>query len=133
MYLKPSKVSTSTLHDTDGLVLLDIDTVRVLKSTVFAWEDACVWHQTVQQCKWQQFGAEDQIGDNFIRLISCPAWVNEQGVLAKNKDLVKAFGTDNQLEACRIILEKGEMQVRGVEGQAGGGRAEEVDDHAERH
>lgn len=35
-----------------------------------------------------------------------------QGVLAKNKDLMKAFGTDNQLEACRIILEKGEMQVR---------------------
>ncbi len=36
----------------------------------------------------------------------------EQGVLAKNKDLLKAFGTDNQLEVCRIILDKGEMQVR---------------------
>lgn len=34
-----------------------------------------------------------------------------QGVLAKNKDLMKAFGTDNQLEACRIILDTGEMQV----------------------
>lgn len=35
-----------------------------------------------------------------------------QGVLAKNKDLKKAFGTDNQVEACKIILDKGEMQVR---------------------
>ncbi|CAN0007569.1 unnamed protein product, partial [Hapterophycus canaliculatus] len=40
-----------------------------------------------------------------------------QGVLAKNKDLMKAFGTDNQLEACRIILEKGEMQVSDKERQ----------------
>lgn len=47
---------------------------------------------------------------------------HEQGVLAKNKDLVKAFGTDNQLEACRIILEKGEMQVRGLGRTERGGR-----------
>ncbi|CAM9464539.1 unnamed protein product [Scytosiphon promiscuus] len=40
-----------------------------------------------------------------------------KGVLAKNKDLMKAFGTDNQLEACRIILEKGEMQVSDKERQ----------------
>lgn len=33
-------------------------------------------------------------------------------MLAKNKDLIKAFGTDNQLEVCRILLDKGEMQVR---------------------
>lgn len=45
--------------------------------------------------------------------------VHEQGVLAKNKDLVKAFGTDNQLEVCRIILDKGEMQVRSGEGRGG--------------
>lgn len=35
-----------------------------------------------------------------------------QGVLAKNKDLIKAFGTDNHVEVCKIILDKGEMQVR---------------------
>ncbi|CAN0193172.1 unnamed protein product [Ectocarpus sp. 6 AP-2014] len=40
-----------------------------------------------------------------------------KGVLAKNKDLMKAFGTDNQLEACRIILDKGEMQVSDKERQ----------------
>ena len=31
--------------------------------------------------------------------------------MVKNKDLVKAFGTDNHLEVCRVILEKGEMQA----------------------
>lgn len=45
----------------------------------------------------------------------------EQGVLAKNKDLVKAFGTDKQLEVCRIILDKGEMQVRSAQGRRGEG------------
>ena len=53
------------------------------------------------------------------------ALVHEQGVLAKNKDLVKAFGTDKQLEVCRIILEKGEMQVRDLGRTDGGnGRGE---------
>lgn len=37
---------------------------------------------------------------------------HKKGVLAKNKDLMKAFGTNSQLEVCRIILDKGEMQVR---------------------
>ncbi|CAM9790182.1 unnamed protein product [Pylaiella littoralis] len=40
-----------------------------------------------------------------------------KGVLAKNKDLLKAFGTDSQLEVCRIILDKGEMQVSDKERQ----------------
>lgn len=37
-------------------------------------------------------------------------WIS-QGVLANNVDLKKAFGTDNQVEICKIILDKGEMQV----------------------
>lgn len=68
----------------------------------------------------QRFDAEDSDGDIPLDNL---VWVSdgtcvgvlvrhEQGVLAKNKDLVKAFGTDSQLEVCRIILDKGEMQVR---------------------
>ncbi|CAM9799363.1 unnamed protein product, partial [Laminaria digitata] len=40
-----------------------------------------------------------------------------KGILSKNKDLKKAFGTENQLEACKIILDKGEMQVSDKERQ----------------
>ncbi|XP_051139897.1 uncharacterized protein LOC127257489 [Andrographis paniculata] len=38
-----------------------------------------------------------------------------KGVLAKSKDLVAAFGTDNQTDICLEILEKGELQVAGKE------------------
>ena len=34
-----------------------------------------------------------------------------QGVIAKNKDLKKAFGTTDHDTACVIILEKGQVQV----------------------
>lgn len=32
-------------------------------------------------------------------------------MLAKNADLIKAFGTDNQVDVCKLILDKGEMQA----------------------
>ncbi|XP_010270397.1 PREDICTED: ribosome maturation protein SBDS [Nelumbo nucifera] len=38
-----------------------------------------------------------------------------KGVLAKSKDLIAAFGTDNQTEICLEILKKGELQVAGKE------------------
>ncbi|TYG78822.1 hypothetical protein ES288_D02G091600v1 [Gossypium darwinii] len=38
-----------------------------------------------------------------------------KGVLAKTKDLVAAFGTDDQTKICSEILEKGELQVAGKE------------------
>ncbi|KAL1543745.1 ribosome maturation protein SBDS-like [Salvia divinorum] len=38
-----------------------------------------------------------------------------KGVLAKSKDLVQAFGTDDQSKVCLEILEKGELQVAGKE------------------
>lgn len=34
-----------------------------------------------------------------------------KGVLANKKDLLKAFGTDDQEAICKIILEKGDLQV----------------------
>uniref|UniRef100_H2ZRA8 Ribosome maturation protein SBDS n=1 Tax=Ciona savignyi TaxID=51511 RepID=H2ZRA8_CIOSA len=34
-----------------------------------------------------------------------------KGQTAKNQDLIKAFGVDNQTEVCRQILAKGELQV----------------------
>lgn len=38
-----------------------------------------------------------------------------KGVLAKSKDLVKAFQTDDQSKICLEILDKGELQVAGKE------------------
>ncbi|KAF4392476.1 hypothetical protein CsatB_030441 [Cannabis sativa] len=38
-----------------------------------------------------------------------------KGVLAKSKDLIAAFGTDDQSKICLQILEKGELQVAGKE------------------
>ncbi|EOY16569.1 hypothetical protein QUC31_001103 [Theobroma cacao] len=38
-----------------------------------------------------------------------------KGVLAKTKDLVAAFGTDDQTNICLEILEKGELQIAGKE------------------
>ncbi|OMO95029.1 Ribosome maturation protein SBDS [Corchorus capsularis] len=38
-----------------------------------------------------------------------------KGVLAKTKDLMAAFGTDDQTKICLEILEKGELQVAGKE------------------
>ncbi|XP_057795581.1 uncharacterized protein LOC131011761 [Salvia miltiorrhiza] len=38
-----------------------------------------------------------------------------KGILAKSKDLVQAFGTDDQTKVCLEILEKGELQVAGKE------------------
>ncbi|CAL5444370.1 unnamed protein product [Camellia sinensis] len=38
-----------------------------------------------------------------------------KGVLAKSKDLVTAFGTDDQTNICLEILDKGELQVAGKE------------------
>ena len=34
-----------------------------------------------------------------------------KGVLANKKDLLKAFGTDDQEEICKVILQKGDLQV----------------------
>lgn len=41
-----------------------------------------------------------------------------KGVLAKSKDLIAAFGTDDQEKICLEILEKGELQVSGMEREA---------------
>lgn len=41
-----------------------------------------------------------------------------KGVLAKSKDLIAVFGTDDQDKICLEILEKGELQVSGREREA---------------
>ncbi|XP_057754178.1 uncharacterized protein LOC130973565 [Arachis stenosperma] len=38
-----------------------------------------------------------------------------KGVLAKSKDLIAAFGTDDQTKICLEVLKKGELQVAGKE------------------
>ncbi|KAJ8426934.1 hypothetical protein Cgig2_001115 [Carnegiea gigantea] len=41
-----------------------------------------------------------------------------KGILAKSKDLIAAFGTDDQTKICLEILDKGELQVAGKEREA---------------
>uniref|UniRef100_M8CAZ5 Ribosome maturation protein SDO1/SBDS N-terminal domain-containing protein n=1 Tax=Aegilops tauschii TaxID=37682 RepID=M8CAZ5_AEGTA len=41
-----------------------------------------------------------------------------KGVLAKSKDLIRIFATDDLVEICLEILEKGELQVSGKEREA---------------
>ncbi|EXB99572.1 Ribosome maturation protein SBDS [Morus notabilis] len=38
-----------------------------------------------------------------------------KGILAKSKDLIAAFGTDDQAKICLEILDKGELQIAGKE------------------
>lgn len=38
-----------------------------------------------------------------------------KGVLAKSKDLIKVFGSDDHTKICLEILDKGELQVAGKE------------------
>lgn len=40
-----------------------------------------------------------------------------KGQVAKREELIAAFGTDNQLEICKLILEKGDLQVSEKERQ----------------
>ncbi|THF97364.1 hypothetical protein TEA_014265 [Camellia sinensis var. sinensis] len=47
--------------------------------------------------------------------MKCKDRLHEIGVLAKSKDLVAAFGTDDQTNICLEILDKGELQVAGKE------------------
>ena len=41
-----------------------------------------------------------------------------RGVVAKAKDLIAAFGTDDRAACCRVVLEKGELQVGELERKA---------------
>jgi ribosome maturation protein SDO1 len=40
-----------------------------------------------------------------------------KGQVAKKEDLVAAFGKEDQTEICKLILDKGELQVSGKERQ----------------
>ena len=41
-----------------------------------------------------------------------------KGLLASSKDLLKAFDTSDQEQACRILLDKGQIQVSDMERSA---------------
>lgn len=41
-----------------------------------------------------------------------------KGQVAKKEDIIKAFGTDNQTEICKVILAKGELQITDKERQS---------------
>ncbi|KAJ7965441.1 Ribosome maturation protein SBDS [Quillaja saponaria] len=88
--------------------LTNVAVVR-LKKKGMRFEIAC-YPNTV--LTWRS-GVEKDI-DEVLQSHTVYANVSK-GVLAKSKDLVAAFGTDDQTEICLEILKRGELQVAGKE------------------
>ncbi|KAK4764785.1 hypothetical protein SAY86_025875 [Trapa natans] len=88
--------------------LTNVAVVR-LKKHGMRFEIACYKNKVLS---WRS-GVEKDI-DEVLQSQTVYSNVSK-GVLAKSKDLVKAFGTDDQSKICLEILDKGELQVAGKE------------------
>ncbi|EEF42033.1 ribosome maturation protein SBDS [Ricinus communis] len=88
--------------------LTNVAVVR-LKKHGFRFEIACYKNKVLS---WRS-GVEKDL-DEVLQSHTVYSNVSK-GVLAKSKDLEKAFGTDDQTKICLEILEKGELQVAGKE------------------
>lgn len=88
--------------------LTNVAVVR-LKKRGIRFEIACYKNKVLS---WRS-GVEKDLDEVLQSQI---AYSNvSKGVLAKSKDLVAAFGTDDQTKICLEILDKGELQVAGKE------------------
>ncbi|KAJ4802295.1 Ribosome maturation protein SBDS [Rhynchospora pubera] len=88
--------------------LTNVAVVR-LKKSGFRFEIACYKNKVLS---WRSKVEKDI--DEVLQSHTVYSNVSK-GVLAKSKDLIKAFGTDDQTKICLEILEKGELQVAGKE------------------
>ncbi|OWM72588.1 ribosome maturation protein SBDS [Punica granatum] len=88
--------------------LTNVAVVR-LKKHGMRFEIACYKNKVLS---WRS-GVEKDI-DEVLQSHTVYSNVSK-GVLAKSKDLKKAFGTDDQTRICLEILQKGELQVAGKE------------------
>ncbi|CAB3401974.1 unnamed protein product [Caenorhabditis bovis] len=96
---------------TNQKVLTNVAVVR-MKKTGKRFEIACYKNKVVN---WRNKTEKDI--DEVLQTHTVFSNVSK-GQLAKKEELVAAFGTEDQLEICKIILEKGDLQVSDKERQA---------------
>ncbi|XP_012727921.2 ribosome maturation protein SBDS [Fundulus heteroclitus] len=101
----------SIFTPTNQIRLTNVAVVRMKKGGK-RFEIACYKNKVLS---WRS-GAEKDV-DEVLQTHS--VFVNvSKGQTAKKDDLVKAFGTDDQTEICKLILAKGELQVSDRERQS---------------
>nr|XP_018666760.1 ribosome maturation protein SBDS-like [Ciona intestinalis] len=94
----------SIFTPTNQVRLTNVAIVRI-KKTGKRFEIACYKNKVMS---WRNNTEKDI--DEVLQTHT--VFVNvSKGQTAKNQDLIKAFGTDNQTEVCKQILAKGELQV----------------------
>jgi ribosome maturation protein SDO1 len=88
--------------------LTNVAVVR-LKKSGFRFEIACYKNKVLSWRSKVEKDIDEVLQSHIV-------YTNvSKGILAKSKDLIKAFGTDDQTKICLEILEKGELQVAGKE------------------
>ncbi|KAM4590605.1 ribosome maturation protein SBDS [Fundulus diaphanus] len=101
----------SIFTPTNQIRLTNVAVVRMKKGGK-RFEIACYKNKAMS---WRS-GAEKDV-EEVLQTHS--VFVNvSKGQTAKKEDLVKAFGTDDQTEICKLILAKGELQVSDRERQS---------------
>ncbi|XP_078447513.1 sequence-specific DNA binding transcription factor [Wolffia australiana] len=101
-------MSRSLLQPIGQKRLTNVAVVR-LKKHGLRFEIACYKNKVLS---WRS-GVEKDL-DEVLQSQTVYSNVSK-GVLAKSKDLIAAFGTDDQSKICLEIMEKGELQVAGKE------------------
>ncbi|CAI5445990.1 unnamed protein product [Caenorhabditis angaria] len=96
---------------TNQKVLTNVAVVR-MKKTGKRFEIACYKNKVVN---WRNKTEKDI--DEVLQTHNVFSNVSK-GQLSKKEELMAAFGTDDQLEICKLILDKGDLQVSDKERQA---------------
>ncbi|KAK6739638.1 hypothetical protein RB195_008249 [Necator americanus] len=105
------KMSKNIKTPTNQKILTNVAVVR-MKKMGKRFEIACYKNKVVN---WRNKSEKDI--DEVLQTHTVFSNVSK-GQLAKKDELVAAFGTEDQLEICKIILEKGDLQVSDKERQA---------------
>ncbi|CAJ0581589.1 unnamed protein product, partial [Mesorhabditis spiculigera] len=95
---------------TNQKVLTNVAVVR-MKKMGKRFEIACYKNKVLN---WRNKSEKDI--DEVLQTPSVFSNVSK-GQMAKKDEIMAAFGTDNQLEVCRLILDKGELQISDKERQ----------------
>ncbi|CAD6188183.1 unnamed protein product [Caenorhabditis auriculariae] len=111
LHLHWSLMSKNIKTPTNQKVLTNVAVVR-MKKMGKRFEIACYKNKVVN---WRNKTHKDI--DEVLQSNTVFANVSK-GQLAKREDLAAAFGSEDQLEICKLILEKGDLQVSDKERQA---------------
>jgi len=104
----PGQIKTPT----NQKLLTNVAVVRI-KKTGKRFEIACYKNKVVNWRNKTEKNLDEVLQSETV-------FTNvSKGQVAKRDDLTAAFGTDNQLEICKLILEKGDLQVSDKERAVG--------------